>query len=67
MYYIVLGFAVTFVIALIVSAISPESNCDDPDLFSPFVAKRLRKPDFLLDSTVKKVNFFITFFYHSNN
>lgn len=63
MYYIVLGFIVTFVIALIITAIFPESNCDDPNLFTPFVAKRLRNPEFLMDNTVQKVVIFLCTFF----
>lgn len=44
MYYIALGFAVTFIVALIVSAIFRGVNHDyNPDLFTPFVAKRLKR------------------------
>ncbi|XP_025411164.1 putative sodium-dependent multivitamin transporter [Sipha flava] len=48
MYYIVLGFIVTFIVALIISAVFKESYCNNPDLFTPFVAKRLRKHGLLL-------------------
>jgi len=61
MYYIVLGFVVTFVIALIVNAIYPESICDNPDLFAPFVTKRFRKSELLLNNTNKTVSIFILF------
>lgn len=43
MYIIVIGFIVTFTVALIVSSIFREPDCDNPDLFTPFVAKRLIK------------------------
>ncbi|KAL4148785.1 hypothetical protein QTP88_002943 [Uroleucon formosanum] len=48
MYGIVLGFMVTFLVALVVSSIFKEERCDNPDLFTPFVAKRLRKSGLLL-------------------
>jgi len=48
MYCIVLGFMVTFLVALVVSSIFKEKRCDNPDLFTPFVAKRLRKSGLLL-------------------
>lgn len=45
MYYIVLGFLVTLILSLLVSLI--RGNSDDtnlePDLFTPLVAKYLRK------------------------
>ncbi|XP_025404788.1 putative sodium-dependent multivitamin transporter [Sipha flava] len=44
MYYIVLGFLVTLVVALIVSALFRGKNRDlNPDLFTPFVARRLKR------------------------
>lgn len=58
MYYIVLGFIVTFLVALLVSAIFPTSDCDNPDLFTPIVAKRLRKRGLLLKE-LKPVRFYI--------
>lgn len=59
MYYIVLGFIVTCVVALIVSAIFHESDCNNPDLFMPFIEKRLRKQELLLEnnSVKNKVSF----------
>lgn len=48
MYCIVLGFMVTFLVALMVSSIFKEEHCDNPDLFTPFVAKRLKKSGILL-------------------
>ncbi|CAH1713808.1 unnamed protein product [Aphis gossypii] len=53
LYCIVLGFLVTFLVALVVSSIFKEAHCDNPDLFTPFVAQRLRKHGLLL----KKKNF----------
>jgi len=52
MYCIVLGFMVTFLIALVVSSIFKEEHCDNPDLFTPFVAKRLRKSGLLLKKKI---------------
>lgn len=44
LYYIVLGFMVTFVVAMIVSAIFRGTSCVyNPDLFTPCVANRLKK------------------------
>ncbi|XP_050531819.1 putative sodium-dependent multivitamin transporter isoform X2 [Daktulosphaira vitifoliae] len=44
MYYVVLGFAVTFIVGLIVSAMFYDSNrVVDPELFTPFIASRLKK------------------------
>lgn len=64
MYYIVLGFLVTFIVALIFSAIFKESHCNNPDLFTPFVAKRLKKHGLLLKiKSTKMVNFEITLHY----
>lgn len=64
MYYIVLGFIITFVVALLISAISPESNCDNLDLFTPFVAKRLRKHGSILkNNLVNMVFFFLTLIF----
>jgi sodium-coupled monocarboxylate transporter 8/12 len=58
MYYIVLGFIVTFIVALIISAVFKESYCNNPDLFTPFVAKRLRKHGLLLKiKSTKMVHF----------
>lgn len=54
MYYIVLGFIITFVVALIVSAIFHEANCNNPDLFMPFIAKGLRKEELLLENNSVK-------------
>jgi len=48
MYCIVLGFLVTFLVALVVSSIFKEERCHNPDLFTPFVAKRLRMNGLLL-------------------
>ncbi|XP_022183212.1 putative sodium-dependent multivitamin transporter [Myzus persicae] len=46
LYYIVLGFLVTFVVAMIVSAIFRGKTRDhNPDLFTPYVAKRLLRRD----------------------
>jgi len=39
---------VTFFVALVVSSIFKEERCHNPDLFTPFVAKRLRKSGLLL-------------------
>lgn len=55
MYTIVLGFLVTFVVALIISAIFPEPKCDNPDLFTPFVAKKIRKQGVLLKNNELKM------------
>ncbi|XP_050533540.1 putative sodium-dependent multivitamin transporter [Daktulosphaira vitifoliae] len=44
MYYIVLGFAATLLVGMIVSAIFRDpNNFIEPELFAPFVAKQLRK------------------------
>lgn len=44
MYYVVLGFAVTLIVANIVNAIFHGTNRDhNPDLFTPFVANRLKR------------------------
>lgn len=44
MYYIVLGFAVTLIVAMIVNTIFREPNREyNPDLFTPFVADRLKR------------------------
>lgn len=46
LYYIVLGFMVTFVVAMVVSAIFRGTNRDyNPDLFTPYVANRLKRRD----------------------
>jgi len=46
LYYIVLGFMVTFLVAMIVSAIFRGTNRDyNPDLFTPYVANRLKRRD----------------------
>ncbi|XP_001951358.1 putative sodium-dependent multivitamin transporter isoform X1 [Acyrthosiphon pisum] len=46
LYYIVLGFLVTFVVAMIVSAIFRGKKRDhNPDLFTPCVANRLKRRD----------------------
>lgn len=55
MYCIVLGFMVTFIVALVVSSIFKEKHCDNPDLFTPFVSKRLRKSGLLLKKTFVKM------------
>jgi len=50
---------VTFLIALVVSSIFKEEHCNNPDLFTPFVAKRLRKHGLLLKKKfVKMVCFY---------
>lgn len=60
MYCTALGFLVTFIIALAISCILRESDCANPDLFTPFVAKRLRKQGVLLKNyPTKMVNFYI--------
>lgn len=61
MYYIVLGFIITFVVALLISVIFPGSDCDNPDLFTPFIAKRLRKHRLLRNNLVKMVKFVFLF------
>ncbi|VVC33669.1 Sodium/solute symporter [Cinara cedri] len=53
MYIIVIGFIVTFIIALIVSGIIREPDCDNPDLFTPFVAKRLLRKNQLYYNSSK--------------
>jgi len=59
LYCIVLGFMVTFLVALVVSSIFNEPHCNNPDLFTPFVARRLRKRGLLLKKDfVKMVCFF---------
>lgn len=64
MYCTALGFLVTFIIALAISYIIRESDCDNPDLFTPFVAKRLRKQGVLLKNySTNMVNFYI----HTSN
>jgi len=46
-------------IALAISAIFRESDCDNPDLFTPIVAKRLRKQKLILkNDAVKMVIFY---------
>lgn len=63
MYGIVIGFLVTFILALIFSAICHESDCDDPDLFTPFVAKRMRKrKSHLRNDLDRMVKILITYF-----
>ncbi|XP_050430507.1 putative sodium-dependent multivitamin transporter [Adelges cooleyi] len=47
MYYIVLGFAVTFIFGLVVSAAFGGSHYTNPDLFTPFVAERIKKQGLL--------------------
>lgn len=59
MYTIVLGFIVTFTTALIISAIFREANCDNPDLFTPIVAKRLQKQKSILKYDAVKMVIFI--------
>lgn len=61
MYTIVIGFFITFIVALIISAIIHEPDCNNPDLFTPFVAKRLIKQQ-LKNNRAKMVKFFITYF-----
>lgn len=56
MYCIVLGFMVTFIVALVVSSIFKEKHCDNPDLFTPFVSKQLRKSGLLLKKTFVKMD-----------
>ncbi|XP_050430497.1 putative sodium-dependent multivitamin transporter [Adelges cooleyi] len=44
LYYIILGFIMTFIVGLIVSAIFRNSkSVNNPDLFTPFIAKKLNK------------------------
>lgn len=60
MYCTALGFLVTFIVALVISSFLRESDCDNPDLFTPFVAKRLRKQGVLLKNySTKIVNLYI--------
>lgn len=62
MYCTALGFLVTFITALVISAILREPDCDNPDLFTPFVAKRLRKQGMLLKNySTEMVNFCYAF------
>lgn len=67
MYYIVLGFLVTCIVALTVSAFTHGSDCVDPDLFTPFVAKRLKKRELLKNKMVSiKINLFSCSFVNFN-
>lgn len=45
MYYIVLGFAVTLLLSILVSLVvgQPDEVSPDPDLFTPLVARHIRK------------------------
>lgn len=58
MYYVVLGFIITCIVAVFISVIFHGSNdYVDPDLFTPYVANRLRKKGLLLQNrTVEMVN-----------
>jgi len=59
MYYIVLGFIATIIVALTVSAISGgSSSLVDPDLFTPIIAKKLKKQRLLIRKiSIEMVNF----------
>jgi len=46
---------VTFLVALVVSSIFKEEPCHNSDLFTPFVAKRLRKEALLLKKKLVKM------------
>lgn len=62
MYTVFIGFIVALIVALIVSEINREPDCDDPDLFTPFVAKRLIIKKRLKNKRAEMVNFHDTYF-----
>lgn len=58
MYYIVLGFSVTFIVGMIVSSIFCRTNREyNPDLFTPFVANRLKRREKDIEQIQHNVSF----------
>jgi len=68
MYYIVLGFLVTFLVGLIVSAIFRGANREcAPELFTPFVRNRLKRREKDHTNIALNVSIFVRFLFRPNN